>query len=93
MSVQGFSAFLLIFLVGYFLVEVVFGKWYASFFFERYENNLFDRSLHYIFWGIVLNILMIIFTIKHLDFFKILIDLFNNAGSLSKALGFEKANI
>lgn len=62
LSVWGFIFFLLIFLIGYIFVEILLWK---DYFFrshlEIYGNHLFDRIIHYISWGIILNILYFYF--------------------------------
>lgn len=93
LSVAGFSFLLLILLIGYFFVEVVIGQWYRTHFFAKYENHLFDRVLHYIFCGIIVHIVAVVLITKTPGLTNNVLGLFNNAGQLSSALGFEKANV
>ncbi|MDD4151542.1 MAG: hypothetical protein PHR68_02930 [Candidatus Gracilibacteria bacterium] len=88
LSIGGFIFFLLIFLVGYIFVEILLGKSYCfRSNFERYENNLFDRIIHYISWGMLLNIGYLILWLK-IDGYKLLAESFDNSGKLSEALLF-----
>lgn len=88
LSVWWFIFFLLIFLVGYIFVEILLWKvyWFRSNF-EKYENNLFDRIIHYIAWWIILNILYIYFCVFTWTL-KNLADLFNISWSLWWTLWF-----
>lgn len=56
-SVWGFTFFLLILSIWYFVIEVVFYKFdFIRAIFKRYDNNLFDRIITYILVWIVTNI-------------------------------------
>lgn len=94
LSVQGFSFFLLIFLVGYFFVEITLWRVYDHIFsFEKHKNSLFHSIVHYVFWWIVLNVTMFEITASNPKLGNSLMGMINAAGKLSKALGFEKGGI
>ena len=60
-SVQGFAFFMVVMATGYSYVEIFFGDAYplrASM--CRYGANLFDRLMHYVLAGVVLNVLYLI---------------------------------
>lgn len=86
LSIGWFSFFLLIFLFWYIFVEIIFGEnYFFANLFKRYDNNLFDRMIHYIFWGIILNIGMFYFNF-FLDKGLSLIKFFDNWIKLAKSL-------
>lgn len=88
LSIWWFIFFLLIFLVGYIFVEILLWKSYCfRSNFERYENNLFDRIIHYISWWMLLNIWYLILWLK-IDWYKLLAESFDNSWKLSEALLF-----
>lgn len=52
-----FVSFLVVLCVGYIFVEILFGEkypWRSSF--SGYGNKIFDRCVHYIIWGVILNV-------------------------------------
>ncbi len=86
LSIWWFSFFLLIFLFWYIFVEIIFGEnYFFANLFKRYDNNLFDRMIHYIFWGIILNIGMFYFNFFS-DKWKTLVNLFYNSLNMGKSL-------
>lgn len=88
LSVWWFLFFLLIFLIGYIFVEII--LWKDYFFrkkFEKYDNHLFDRIIHYIAWGIVLNILYVVL-LYFVDKYKNIADIFNNSWKLWEVVSF-----
>lgn len=88
LSVWWFIFFLLIFLMGYIFVEIL--LWKDYFFrenFEKYENHLFDRIIHYIAWWIVLNIIFFIF-FHYVDQYKYIAEAFNISWKMWEILWF-----
>lgn len=87
-SVWGFTFFLLILSIWYFVIEVVFYKFdFIRAIFKRYNNNLFDRIITYILVWIITNILYF-YTFIFSKALWILADLFNNSGKLANSLSF-----
>lgn len=84
-SVGGFTFFLLIIAVGYYTIEVVLGKYYPfRYIFREYSNNLFDRALHYVIWGMSINIFFIFFFAQTKDL-DMLAKTFNIIGKTAEA--------
>lgn len=84
-GIWSFLFFLLIFCMGYMFVEMGMGRRY---FFrttlDGYQNNYFDRILHYVIWGILVNIFFFFFLyLSHA--FDPLIKFFNSIGPVADA--------
>lgn len=74
-STGGFIFFLLIILVGYLWVEIIFWKKYIfRNIFNKYKNSLFDRMIHYIVWGFLINIAIFIlfYSLSWTEYFKLI---------------------
>ncbi|MDC0506016.1 hypothetical protein OAN96_00300 [Candidatus Gracilibacteria bacterium] len=79
LSAGGFSFFLLVITMGYIIVEVICYKWYPfRKMLDTNNNHLFDRLIHYVFWGVLGNIAFF-----YLNYFAQNIDIFANAFNLS----------
>lgn len=86
LSTWWFIFFLLIIIVGYLFVEILFWKkYFYRHIFKEYKNNLFDRILHYVFWGIIVN-LAFFYLYYFTDSLTPLINYFNTLWEASKSL-------
>lgn len=86
-SLGGLTFFLLILSVGYYTVEIIGGKnyWYRHTF-ENYSNNFFDRIMHYVTWGLLIN-LGVLYGFIVTDGIKDLINILNTSGKIAETLG------
>lgn len=57
LSLPGFLFLFIVIGSGYFFLEVIMNDaYFGRRMLDRYSNNLFDRLLHYVFWGVSINI-------------------------------------
>jgi len=86
-SVGGFTFLLLILAIGYYAVEIIGGRnyWYRRIF-ETYNNNLFDRIMHYIIWGLLINLWVIFWFVKA-DRLKGVFEVLNFSGKIADSIG------
>ncbi|EKD29263.1 MAG: hypothetical protein ACD_78C00462G0004 [uncultured bacterium (gcode 4)] len=88
-SVGGFTFLLLILAIGYYAVEVIGGRnyWYRRIF-ETYNNNLFDRIMHYIMWWLAINLWVIFWFVKA-DRLKGIFEVLNFSGKIADSIGIQ----
>ncbi len=86
LSAWWFIFFLLIILFWYIFVEILmWEKYFYRSVLEKYNNNLFDRLVHYVSWWIILNIGLFFFN-AYSDKWLTLANLFNNSVNMAKPL-------
>jgi len=86
LSVQGFAFFMVVMATGYSYVEIFMGEHYplrASM--TRYNASIFDRLMHYVLAGVVINVLFLIFFVVA-GLWRGLLANFNITGKLAEAL-------
>lgn len=86
LSVQGFAFFMVVLATGYSYVEIFMGEAYplrASM--TRYNASIFDRLMHYVLTGVVINVLFLIFFVVA-GLWRGLLGNFNVTGKIAEAL-------
>ncbi len=87
LSVWWFLFFLLIIAIWYFFVEVVCGdKYFLRKQLKKYNNNLFDRILHYISWWVIIDAVYIYISLLNKNSYKEIVNLFNYLDKVSNII-------